>query len=77
MMSHEPLEKGETIHAGHLDIESKNVGFQRKDLVSSDVGITRRPHHLDVGLTSDRFAENSSNDSGIVDNKNFDLAAHG
>src|SRR6185437_3152601 len=62
IQKHELTQKGQAVHARHLDIESDDVGAQSKNLVACNVGVGRGSDDLHVRFRGDGFSQDLAND---------------
>lgn len=72
LVAHEGLEKGDSVHAGHFDVEGEDVGAELADFFASDVGIDRGADHFDVGVGGQPVAERLTSQRRVVDDEHAD-----
>ncbi len=74
MPLHEDAKEREPVHAGHLQVEGEDVGFEGDDLVLGDVGVHRGADNLDLGIDAERIRDHATDCGGVVDDEDADLA---
>jgi hypothetical protein len=66
MLAHELLEKGQPIHARHLDIERDHIRHFVGDPVGRDEWIAGRGDDLDLRIGGEHLAQRLAHYGGIV-----------
>src|SRR5690348_12415995 len=75
MILHQLLEKGQAIHARHLDVERQHIRLEGQNLVAGNERIRRRPHDLQVVFGGYGVGEKLAHDRRVVHDQNFDFAS--
>jgi hypothetical protein len=56
-LRHDLAQEGETIHARHLDVEDDDVGKLDLEATGRGIGVRRRAHHRNFGISSEDRAQ--------------------
>ena len=70
---HQFLEERQPIHAGHLDIQSKDIRGQRQNFVAGDIGIGRGADDFDIRFPRQRLAQQLAHDGRVVHDQHSDF----
>ena len=76
MQPHEALEKRQTVHARHLNVQGEDVGVERLDFFAGDVGILRRTHHFQIVVALDELGQHLAHQRRVIHDKDPDGYAH-
>jgi hypothetical protein len=74
MLQHDPVEAGEPVHAGHLDVEGDHVGRELRDH-GERLGAVPRERDLEIPFRLEDAAEDAADERGIVDHQHLDHRA--
>ncbi len=74
MLQHDPVEAGEPVHAGHLDVEGDHVGCELRDH-GERLGAVPRERDLEIPFRRENSAEDAADERGIVDHQHLDHGA--
>ncbi len=69
MLAHDLLQEGQTVHAGHLDIERDYVRHLFADPLGGDERIAGGADHLDSRIRGQDLAQRAAHHRGIVDDE--------
>jgi hypothetical protein len=72
---HQFLQKIQTVHMRHFDIQRHHIGLQRLDRGARLNAIGAKPHHLDLRVLLQRGGDDPAHRGGIIDDQN--AHAHG
>ena len=78
VLAHDLLQEGETVHAGHFDIEGDHVGHLFAHALGGDEGIAGGADDFDSGVGRQDVGEGLPDDGGIVNDQDANFGfAHG
>src|SRR6185312_12033630 len=71
LLNHDPVEAGEPVHFGHMDVEGHHVRTSHLDNFERLAAVAGKPD-LEIGLRRKDLANQLANESRVVDHQYFD-----
>ena len=68
------FQKGQPIHARHLEVKSDDVWLQCDNLVARHIGITGVTYDVNLGITGQGIADREPGQGGIIHNQHPNFA---